>query len=167
MGITAAVRDVRTIKQLLEGAETEARRSGEEAPGPEHLLLAATALPDGSAARALARCGVDAARLRAAIEEVHAQALGEARTETEDPAGSTESLRSPATGAFRASPQAQQVFQEAVALSKAARPRGFNGGYVVAAACELRLGAAARALAHLGVDRQLLREVALLEAHGA
>ncbi|MEZ5102114.1 MAG: Clp protease N-terminal domain-containing protein [Thermoleophilia bacterium] len=39
--------------RLLEAAEAVARRDGAEQPGPEHLLLAALDLPDGSARRAL------------------------------------------------------------------------------------------------------------------
>lgn len=164
MGITTAVQDMRTIKRLLESAEEEARVSGEATPGPEHLLLAAMDLPDGSAARTFDRFGVDTARLRSAIEEVHARALGDAGIEASvDPATSS-TLRGPAAGVFRSSPQAQQAFQEAVALSKGAHRRGLRGAYVVAAVCDLRLGTAARALAALGVERDRLREVALAEA---
>ena len=39
MGLVAAVRDMRTIRQLLTRAEAEARSDGQETPGPEHLLL--------------------------------------------------------------------------------------------------------------------------------
>lgn len=53
MGLVNAARDMRTIKRLLTEAEAEARSGGDQSPGPEHLLLAATTLPDGTAARAL------------------------------------------------------------------------------------------------------------------
>ena len=67
MKIANPVRDARTIKQLLEGAEAEATRAGEPQPGAEHLLLAALDLPDGSARRAFAAAGADPDALRDAI----------------------------------------------------------------------------------------------------
>ncbi len=163
MGLVNAARDMRTIKRLLTRAEAEARSGGEETPGPEHLLLASTTLPDGTAARALARVGVDPQRLRTAIEEAHAGALAAVGIEVEHRSGGAAGLRSPATGAFRSTPQAQQVFQEAVALSKSTTPSLLQGAHVVAAACNLEHGTAARALAALGVDRDRLREAARAE----
>lgn len=163
MGLVAAVRDMRTIKQLLTRAEAEARSDGQETPGPEHLLLAATALPDGTAARALERVGVDPGRLRTAIETVHEDALAAVGIEVEHRSGGAAALHGPATGAFRATPQAQQVFQEAVTLSKSTRRTGLTGAHVVAATARLEHGTAARALAVLGVDRGRLREAACAE----
>ena len=162
MGLVNAARDMRTIKRLLTEAEAEAEaRSGaDQTPGPEHLLLAATTLPDGTAARALERVGVDPQRLRTAIEEAHAGALAAVGVEVEHRPGGTAGLRGPATGAFRSTPQAQQVFQEAVTLSKSTKPSLLQGAHVVAAACDLEHGTAARALAALGVDRGQLREAA-------
>ncbi|MGY1652876.1 Clp protease N-terminal domain-containing protein [Geodermatophilus sp. SYSU D01119] len=162
MGLLTAVRDVRTIQQLLTTAEAEARAGGEETPGAEHLLLAATALPDGSAARALARVGVAPERLRAAVEEAHAGALAAVGIEA-GPTPAAPALQASPSGAFRSTPQAQQVFQDAVALAKAGRG-GLTGAHVVVAATRLEHGTAARALAALGVDRDRLREAAAAEA---
>ena len=163
MGLVTAVRDMRTIKQLLTAAEGEARSGGEETPGPEHLLLAAMALPDGTAARALQQFGVGPQQLRTAIEEAHERALAAVGLEVEhgSPAAG---LHSAPTGVFRSTPQAQQVFQEAVALSKSAKPNGLKGAHVVAAISRLEHGTAARALAALGVDRDRLRDAAYAEA---
>jgi hypothetical protein len=71
MGLFNAGRDVRTINALLTGAEHEARRGGDALPGPEHLLLSALNLADGTAALALGRFGVDGAAVHAALERVH------------------------------------------------------------------------------------------------
>ena len=163
MGLINAARDVRTIKRLLTQAEAEARGSGEEMPGPEHLLLAAIGLPDGTAARALQRFGIDSPRLRAAIEEVHASALATAGIDVLHAPDSPPALRGSATGPFRSTAQAQQVFQEAVALSTSTKPRRLQGAHVVAAACDLRHGTVARALAALGVERDQLHEAARAE----
>jgi ATP-dependent Clp protease ATP-binding subunit ClpA len=164
MGLINAVRDMRTIRQLLTRAEAEARSGGEQTPGPEHLLLAATTLPDGTAVRALERVGVDPQRLRPAIEGAHETALAAVGIDVEHGPSRTAGLRGPATGAFHATPQAQQVFQEAVALSKTERPSSLRGAHVVAAICDLEHGTAARALAALGVDRDRLRDAARAEA---
>lgn len=160
MGLIDAVRNMRTIKQLLTPAEAEARSGGEETPGPEHLLLSATALSDGTAARALQRVGVDPQQLRTAIEETHARALATVGIEAEHGADGGSGLHGPATGVFRSTPQAQQVFQDAVAQSKSAKPSVLKGAHVVAAITRLEHGTAARALTALGVDRDRLREAA-------
>jgi ATP-dependent Clp protease ATP-binding subunit ClpA len=164
MGLIHAVKNMRTIKLLLTRAEAEARNGGEETPGPEHLLLAATTLPDGTASRALGRVGIDPQRLRTAIEEAHANALAAVGIEVEPgPKGATE-LRGSATGVFRSTPQAQRVFQETVALSKSTKPSKLQGAHVVAAICDLQHGTVPRALTALGVDRDRLREAARVEA---
>ncbi|WP_369138515.1 Clp protease N-terminal domain-containing protein [Modestobacter versicolor] len=164
MGLADAVRDMRTIKALMTGAEAEARSRGEQVPGPEHLLLAATALPDGTAARALRQVGVDAEQLRQAIDRVHADALAPLGIGADPLAGAAADLRGPATGPLRSTPQAQQVFQEAVALSKSTRPSRLRGAHVVVAASRLDAGTLPRALAGLGVDRAGLRAAASAEA---
>lgn len=171
MGLVNAARDMRTIKQVLTQAEAEAREVGEEMPGPEHLLLAATTLPDGTATRALERVGIDPQRLRRGLEEAHSNALVEVGIEVgievEDGLERETQLRGPATGAFRSSPQAQQVFQGAVALSKSTNPSRLKGAHFVAAICDLQYGAVPRALTALGVDRDRLREVARAEARSS
>ncbi|HSI99664.1 MAG TPA: Clp protease N-terminal domain-containing protein, partial [Patescibacteria group bacterium] len=70
-----ALRDMRTIGRLLTDAETIARRMGDERPGAEHLLLAAMELPDGTAAQALGRLGLEADQLARAIRDEHAAGL--------------------------------------------------------------------------------------------
>ena len=167
MGLINAVRDMRTIKRLLTQAEAEARGDGEETPGPEHLLLAAAMLPDGTASRALERVGIDRQRLRTAIDQVHASALAAVGIEAEHSPGGAAELRGPVTGAFRSTPQAQRVFQQAVALSKSMKPARLQGAHVVATICDLEHGTVARALTGLGVDRDRLRTAAHVEARSS
>ena len=163
MRLLQAVRDMRTIKQLLTGAEAEARSSGEDVPGPEHLLLSALSLPDGTAARAFGRLGLDGQQLRHAIEQAHLTALAAVGIDGGPAAGDAGALHSAPSGVFRSTPQAQQVFQEAVALATSSTPSQLTGAHVVAAACSLERGTAVRALAALGVDRERVREAALAE----
>jgi ATP-dependent Clp protease ATP-binding subunit ClpA len=163
MRIINAVRDIKTMGRLLPEAEAEARRAGEERPGPEHLVLAAAALPDGTAAKALGRVGTDAQRLRSAIDAAHEKGLAAVGIDVDGAAPGTTVLRAPARGIMRSTPQAQEVFQGAVALSKAAKPSYLQGAHVVAAACELERGTFIRALDELGIDRDALRAAALAE----
>lgn len=155
-----AGRDVRTIGLLLSGAEAEARLAGQSQPGPEHLVLAATALPDGTAARACAAVGVDDDALRDALESAHRDALGAVGVVADADIAISPALRGPARGALRSTPQAQQVFQRAVAMSKRRRQGPLRGADVVAAACELQRGTLVRALDALGVDRKALAAAA-------
>lgn len=164
MKIFDAGRDVRTIGRLLTGAEAEARRAGEDRPAPEHLVLAAVALPDGTAARVLARVGVNTPQLRDAVESAHRDALTVVGVDLDGDTHGSFALRAPARGALRSTPQAQQVFQDAVALSKTRRPARLCGADVVAAACRLERGTFVRALETLGVDRNALAAAAAVAA---
>ncbi|MGY1772680.1 Clp protease N-terminal domain-containing protein [Blastococcus sp. SYSU D00813] len=162
MGLVRAIRDIRTMKRLLPGAEAEARRAGDNVPGPEHLLLSATALPDGTAACALARVGTDAASLRAAVAAAHDEALTHLGLDAA--AAPATALAAPPAGPLRTGPQAQQVFRRAVELSRSASPAGLRGAHVVAAVAELERGTAVRALRRLGVTPEQLRAAARAEA---
>ncbi len=155
MSFIRPLREFRTIRRLLGGAEDLARASGEELPGAEHLLLAAVALPDGTARRAFERLAVDPRGLSAAIAAQHADAL---RAIGIDPGetGALETPATPASGVFRATPSAQVVFQRAVELSGTPRPRRLLGAHVVVAACEMEHGTVARALRQMGVSREEL-----------
>lgn len=166
MGLLNAGHEMRTINALLAGAEREARRRGQDLPGPEHLLLSAVELSDGTAARALDRFGVDAASLRAAIDQVHTDALADMGIQAPRPPddNARAGLSGPASGAFRSTPQARQVFRDAVTLSKSGARSRLLGAHVVAAVCALEQGTGVRALHALGVDRAQLREAALAEA---
>jgi len=151
--------DVRTIKQLLEGAEREARSMGDEEPGAEHLLLSALLLPDGEGGRLLSAYGVDHARLRAAILAQHSEALVGLGMDRERAAGlaAPQPLEPPqGRGLFRSRVSAQEAFRAAASLAQRDRRSGLNGAHVVAAVAEMEHGTAARALEALGVDRAAL-----------
>ncbi|MGY1640023.1 Clp protease N-terminal domain-containing protein [Geodermatophilus sp. SYSU D00703] len=158
----AAVVALRRLATRLEAdAVTEAISQGWTwAQVPEHLLLAATALPDGTATRALARAGGTPEALREAVAAGHAAAIAGVGIGAQHQGA--EALRAPVTGPLRSTPQAQQVFQQAVALAKAGRSP-LRGAHVVAAACALERGTAVRALTALGVDREALRAAARAE----
>jgi hypothetical protein len=160
MKLRNKVRDVRTIKTLLTGAEDEARRAGEGLPGAEHLLLSALALPDGTARRAFERAGADPDGLRAAIERQHADALrgiGIEPPELDAPDEPPE-----AGGPFRSTASARAAFRAASDMARA--NGGLLGAHVVAAVAAIEHGTAPRALAAMGVDRTALAAAAEDEA---
>jgi ATP-dependent Clp protease ATP-binding subunit ClpA len=155
------MRDVRTIKTLLTGAEAEAHEAGDSLPGAEHLLLSALALPEGSAARAFERVGADPGQLRAAIAAQHADALRSIGIEPPDDSALAGGMPT-ATRVYRSNASARSAFQ---AASKLARSDGrLVGAHVVAAVAAMEHGSAARALTVMGIDRAALAAAAQAEA---
>lgn len=156
--------DMATVKALLEGAETAARGSGDELPGPEHLVLSAIDLPEGSARRAFLAIGADPELFAGAIESAHREAL-RAVGVTPPPAstGRTRTLPRP-TGLFRSTVAAQEVFHAAVLMAKRPEWGPLRGAHVLAAACDVEQGTVARAFAVMGVDRRALAAAAAEEA---
>ena len=165
MKVKNPVREIRTIKQLLTGAEAEAHKMGDTLPGAEHLLLSALALPDGSARRAFERLGADADGVRSAIVAHHAEALQTVGVEPVDAAAlmSTPDAVGPPTGAFRSSASAQSVFQEAVKLANRGKASRLAGAHVVVAVAQMEHGTAAEALRGMGIDRHALAAAAQSE----
>jgi len=153
------IREFRTIRQLLGRAERLAQESGEAVPGAEHLLLAALALPDGTARRAFERLDVDPTGLPAAIASQHADALGAVGIDFGE-SGPFDVPAPPGRGPFRATPAAQAAFQRAVELSGTPKPRRLLGAHVVVAIAEMEHGSAARALRKMGVERAQLAAAA-------
>jgi ATP-dependent Clp protease ATP-binding subunit ClpA len=140
------------MNSLFTTAEAEAHQMGDDVPGAEHLLLAALAMEDKSAEDALRSAGIDADALRKAVAAVHDDALRSIGLAAPQIAATSR----PNSRAFRSSAVAQEVFHNAVAISKARRPRRLRTADVARAVAELEGGTAARALASLGVDRQSL-----------
>ena len=161
MKLRDRVRDVRMIKNLLRGAEEEARRAGDALPGPEHLLLSAIALDDGSARRAFQRVGADAGALRDAIARQHDDALRSVGIEPPDLEDAAPG--DAPKGAFRSTAPARTAFRAASDMARSGGG-GLLGAHVVAAVADLEHGTAARSLAAMGVDREALAAAARDEA---
>lgn len=154
--------DMRTIKLLLTEAERIARQLGEEEPGAEHLLLSAIGLPDGTAARALARVGLETQGIHTALREEQAAALVSAGMPRETAEAMSEPTPLDPAGApllYAAGPSAREVFHAAGKLARSARQR-LVGAHVIAAVADLERGTLARVLERLGVDRRRLAEAA-------
>ena len=157
-----ALRDARTIGRLLTDAEQVARRMGDERPAAEHLLIAAMAMPDGSAARVLASFDTGVAQLEDAVQEEHAAGLVAAGVDPDVAARMAEPapiLPANAPGVYRSEASAQELFQAAGAAARRAGQR-LTGAHVALAAAGVAHGTLARALERLGIDREALRDAA-------
>lgn len=147
-GLRRRFNDARTLARLCKAAEREARAAGQTEPGAEHFLLAALALPDGSARRAFEKLGIAPAQVRDAIERQYAAALGGADLEPGAP------LPGDGAGAYRAAASGQELMQ---ALARRPdREGGLSGSDVLRAIAAMRHGVAARALRELGLDVRVI-----------
>lgn len=150
--------DMATMRALLEAAERESAAMGEPDPGAEHVVLAALALPDHTAADALAELGVDAARLREAIEQVHAEAL--ATLGIAEPPPPTP-IRTPTNaGVYRSKGSTRDLLTATAEAKRNMRARRFISAHVLIGASTLEHGTLPKALHHLGIDGATLRSTA-------
>lgn len=159
--------DVGTIKQLLEEAETIARRDGLSRPAAEHLVLAAFGLPDGTARAALERAGSTPEAFVAALAQQHVAALEAVGVAADNDAiDAALPDAPPATGLYRSEASGQELFQQAGADARA-DGGGLLGAHVLRAAADLERGTVARAFRYMGVDRDALRASAAAEIEAA
>ncbi|NEE02986.1 Clp protease N-terminal domain-containing protein [Phytoactinopolyspora halotolerans] len=158
--------DMRTIKHLLADAENVAREQGADKPGAEHLVIAALALPDGTARRAFERIGADPDAFGTAVTEQHAEALRDIGIDHDDAALSAQLPEpQPAGGVYRSEVSMQQLFQRVTDDVKS-DGSSLVGAHVIRAAARMEYGTTARALDHMGIDRMDLAQAAGAEIAG-
>lgn len=165
MRLSRPLQDVTTMNALLNTAEDLALEAGESLPGPEHLLLSALGLPDGTARRAFEWLGADPGAFAPAIRRAHADALAAVGVRVADEAALDADVaraRSPKRGVMRTTAPAQDAFQAAVKHAKSQKSR-LLGAHVVAAVAGQEHGTAVRALRVMGIEPQALREAAEAE----
>ena len=160
--------DMRLIAELLTTAEREARAGGDERPGAEHLLLAASAVGDPSARNALARWDASPDRIRDAIVAVHAHSLAGLGLDPAS-AASVAPVDAAPLRAYRSDANAQAVFTRAGELARSSRPRGLRTAHVLLAIAESEAGTARRVLRELEIEPEELVDAAnaVLEERGA
>ncbi len=150
--------DMATMRALLEAAEREAAAMGETEPGAEHVVLAALAMPDGTAAGAMAELGVDAARLRQAVDDVHAEALSVVGIA--DPPTPTPIQTPTGRGVYRSKGSTRDLLTATAEARKALRTKRFTSAHVLMGASTMAHGTLSQALARLDVDPETLRSTA-------
>lgn len=154
--------DMRLIAELLTTAEREARAGGDERPGAEHLLLAASEVGDPSARDALARWDASPDRIRAAIVAVHEHALAGLGLDPASAAFAASGVPIDAAPprAYRSDANAQAVFTRAGELARSSRPRGLRTAHVLLAVAESEAGTVRRVLRELEIEPDDLAEAA-------
>lgn len=166
MKLKNPIKDMRTIKQLMSGAEDAALRAGESQPGAEHLLLSALELPDGAARRAFVSVGADPNEFGRAVADQHADALRALGIEPPGEESLTPAETTKPTRWYRSNASMQTAFQQAGDM---AREDGtwLGGAHVVVAVASMEHGTAVRALRAMGVDPAQLAAAAAAEARAA
>lgn len=162
------LRDMDTLRQVLLTAEARARAEGATQPGAEHLVMAALALPDGTATRAFRRVGGDPGGFPAAVERQYSNALARIGM---DPGGlgmapTALSERDP-PGPFRSKPSAAALVRRMAKGRPFGTSRPLLGADVLLAALADEVGVVARALAAMGVAPERLAEACRVEIAGA
>lgn len=157
--------DMRTIKSLCEAAERHALAAGEREPGPEHFLLAAFDLPDGTARAVFDRLNVDPAGVRAAIAASHEAAL--AGVGADAALLGDETPLPPSSGPYRAKGSMQGVMQQLAAWPRANALEPLTGAHVLAVVAGARNGTAARMLRVMGLDGERVVAAAKAEIAAA
>jgi len=156
--IKLRIRDIGTINALCSGAEKQAHENGEAFPGAEHFLLAAMALPDGTARRAFERVGADPDTLRAAIAKQYSDALN--RMGIDLTAMDTEHhIPEPVTSnrmLYDTKPSGQAVMKALYEQRTENKNIPLLGAHVVAVIASMEQGVAARSLLTMGIDQNAL-----------
>ena len=163
--IKQRLKDMGTLRQLLEKAESCARAEGAAEPGSEHLVMAALTLADGTARGAFRRVGADPAKFAPSVTQQYADALARIGIDVGTHLIASPDLpeRPQSPGVFRSKPSAQTL------MATLARDRPFGdtkpllGADIVLAALSNDIGAVARALAVMGITPHRLADACRLE----
>jgi ATP-dependent Clp protease ATP-binding subunit ClpA len=151
--------DMHTIKALCMSAEKHANADGQKEPGAEHFVLAALALPDGTARRAFEQLGTDPDGYRAAIARQYDDALRHVGIEISDDDADSHDAAIPfpsGTGVYKAQPSAQALMQLLAHQKKADDSKPLLGAHVLLAVTAARHGVALRALRAMGIQPAML-----------
>jgi len=156
--IKLRLRDMRTIRKIISGADEEANMMGEEEPGAEHYLLSALKLPDGTAQKVFERVGADKKLFELAIKKQYSDALNAIGIDTKiieddsDPVTSRRILHN-------SQPSGQAVMKALYALKRDDKDRPLLGAHVVAVVAQMEHGVAARAFMAMGIEQNVILSV--------
>ena len=152
------LQDMRTIKNLCEGAENQARQAGQQQPGAEHYVLSALDLADGSARRVFQRLGADPDAYRAALTSQHVNAFGKLGLDASGIPAATP-VSGAASAVFDSQPSGQALMQALPELTRRL-PVPLCGAHVLLAAAAMHHSLAARALRAINLEPQALTQAA-------
>lgn len=149
----ARQRDMKTLSTVISDSLERAQRSGDEHAGAQHLVFAALAMEDGTAAALLAEFGASGESFAAAVAAQHGEALRGLGIADELAEASGASIE-PGTGKYgKADATYEQAVKHIYELHNAnGDHRQLISAYVLGGAAQVGRGVAARAFTSLGVD---------------
>lgn len=164
--IRRRLKDIDILRRVLLNAEACARAEGGTEPGSEHLIMAALALPDGTARRAFQRIGADPVRFAPSVTQQYADALARMGLDAGAHliASPELSSRSPAEGVFKSKPSAQALIRRVARDRPFGSPKPLLGVDILLAALASDVGTVARALAVMGIEPGRLADACRQEA---
>ncbi len=155
--IKLRIRDMKTISQLISGADEQANKLGDIEPGAEHYVLSALELPDGSAKRVFDRVGIDVSRYKAAIQEQYSAALSSVGISADIIEENLEPVQNPKV--FKSSkPSGQAVMKLLYELKKKDKDRPLMGAHVISVVAGIEHGVVARVFSIMGIERSQLTQ---------
>jgi ATP-dependent Clp protease ATP-binding subunit ClpA len=157
--------DMRTIRMLCEDAERHANEAGRSEPGVEHFVLAALALPDGTARKAFQRIGADPDQFQHAIGQQYADALKRIGIDVSrlDSIHQTPVPFPRNEGIYKAAPQVQTLMRQLADRTGPAADKPLLGAHVLVALRAFQQGVVLRSLKMMQVDVEALASAAETE----
>jgi len=160
--IKLRLHDMKTISQLISGADEQANLLGEQEPGAEHFVLSALQLPDGTAKQVFKRLNTNPDDFLVAIKRQYTDALSSVGVDPAAIAEDPEPIES--NNLFHNSqPSGQAVMKLLYQLKKDDKHRPILGAHVIAVVAEMEFGVVPRALKAMGVERDQLSRASLEE----
>jgi len=157
---------MKTVSQLISGADQQANILGEEEPAAEHFVLSALNLSDGTAKRVFDRIGANPDNFLSAIKQQYTDALSSVGINHDAIETDPEPIEN--SKLFHNSKPSGQAVMKSLYVSKQGdKDRPLLGAHVVAVAADMEFGIVARALKAMGIDRSQLAKAARDELDSA
>lgn len=154
------LKDMGTITALNLGAETIARKCGEEKPAAEHFLLSALDLPDGTARRVFERLGVNPDELDKAFEKQHHEALDQVGVDASKLEFYEDDFKieKPKRVLYEVKPSAQTLMKDLHKLKKEDKDVPLLGLHVLQVLSAKEYGVVPRTLKILAINQKELQD---------
>ena len=148
------LQDMKTISQLISGADQQANLCGKEEPGAEHFVLSALNLDDGSARRVFTKLGIDAEKFKNAINQQYKDALSsvgiQCTTEiSTEPVENSKLIQS-------SQPSGKELIKLLYEFKRKDKHRPLLSAHVILVASKMEQGIVARSFNTLQVDSKQL-----------
>jgi len=149
--IKLRLKDMKTLKLLISGADDHANKLGQEEPGAEHFVLSALNLPDGTAKRAFAKIGENPDTFLDAIKKQQSDALSSIGVSDDSLQKDPEPIEQSRI-LHNSKPSGNMIVKRLYELKKKDKDKPILGAHVLLVATSLEYGTVPRALRAMGVE---------------